>query len=471
MKIFSDKKTVAGKIKKSLAILTAICCIIALNLTVFAAQTQKIELRANGSEAEVILTFPQAAAEEVSSLQIALSVTVNSDNATIEFIPHSELAAKIVESRYHSDTGVFNIYLAGTKALFNPADPSLNIGKVRISADGGVSANVGVITDSLKFVRGSELVSPDGEIEYPDAVRITAGGGGSGQLPDPPPADTSGSGSSGSGNSGFIPPADTTASDTYVPDNSASSNNTETTSPLQSENEPPSSSGAQSNTAEPVPQETAAAENFNPADTSALSEALSRAGSYKQGVYTDSSFNNLTEAMKKAQALLSNPNSTQEDIDEALLILENAIGMLALKNDIPSGAEDYGAGNEVSIAIGNDDNGDDIPQVSISVNGEITSSPQEEQTSGSSAVQDSQGGGDSQEPSSENPEEGNPLGSQSPDNGEAPEGEGTDSSLTVWVIVLVAVAAALAAVAIIAVMNANKKKAKRGKHTKEKEKK
>lgn len=468
MKIFSDKKTVAGKIKKSLAVLTAICCIMALTLTVFAAQTQKIELKASGSEAEVILTFPQAAAEEIASLQIALSVTANSDNATIEFIPHSGLAAKIVESRYHSDTGVFNIYLAGTKALFNPADPSLNIGKVRISADGGVSANVGVIPDSLKFVRGSELVSPDGEIEYPDAVRITAGSGGSGQLPDPPPADTSGSGGSGSGNSGFNPPADTTASDIDVPDNSASSADSET--PPQSNNELPSSSGAQSNTAEPVPQETVAAENFNPADTSALSEALSRAGSYKQGAYTDSSFNTLTEAMKKAQALLSNPNSTQEDIDEALLILENAIGMLTLKNDIPSGAEDYGAGNEVSIAIGNDDNEDSIPQVSISINGEITSSPQEEQTSGSSAVQDSQGGGDSQEPSSENPEEGNPLGSQSPDNGEAPEGEGSDSSLTVWIIVLVAVAAALAAVAIITVMNTSKKKAKKGKHTKEKNK-
>lgn len=470
MKIFSDMKTVAGKIKKSLAMLTAICCIMALSFTVFAAQTQKIELRADGSEAEVILTFPQAAAEEIASLQIALSVTVNSDNATVEFIPHSGLAAKIVESRYHSDTGVFNIYLAGTKALFDPSAPSLNIGKVRISADGGASANVGVIPDSLKFVRGSELVSPDGEIEYPDAVRITAGSGGSGQLPDPPPADTSGSGSSGAGNSGFIPPADTTASDTDIPDNSASSTDSETTSPSQSENEPPSSSGAQSDTTEPVPQETAAAENFNPADTSALSEALSRAGSYKQGAYTDSSFNTLTEAMKKAQTLLSDPNSTQEDIDEALLILENAIGMLSLKNDIPSGAEDYGAGNEVSIAIGNDDNEDDIPQVSISVNGEITASPQEEQTSDSSAVQDSQGGDDSQEPSSENPEEGNPLGSQSPDNSEAPEEEGTDSSLTVWIIVLVAVAAVLAAVAIITVMNTSKKKAKKGKHTKEKNK-
>lgn len=495
MKIFSDKKTAAVEFKKSLAVLTAICCIMALTFTVFAEQTQKIELKASGSEAEVILTFPQAAAEGIASLQIALSVTANSDDAAIEFIPDSGLAAKIVESRYHSDTGVFNIYLAGTKALFNPSAPSLNIGKVIISADSGVSANVGVIRDSLKFVRGSELVSPDGEIEYPDEVRITAGSGGSGQLPDPPPADTSEdiptetptetpaetpadtptdipidipTDTSETGNSGVILRPGTQAPDTTTSTAGNSPASPSETSTAQNGNEPPAASDTRSETAEPVPQETAAGENFNPADTSRLSEVLTIAGSYKQGAYTDSSFKTLTEAMEKARVLLDNPNSTQEDIDEALLILENAIGMLTLKNDIPSGAEGYGAGNEVSISIGNDNNGDDIPQVSINANGETVTSPQEEQTSDSSAPQNSQAAqeGSGQEQPSESSEEGNPLDSQSPDNGESPEGEGTDNSLTVWIIVLVVVAAALAAVAIITVMNANKKKAQKGKHTK-----
>lgn len=469
MNIFYNKKIALVKMKKR-SVITAVilCCIMVLNITVFAAADQKIEFKASGSDAEIILTFPQAAAEEIASLQIALTVTANSDNAKIEFIPNSSLAAKIVESRYHSDTGVLNIYLAGTKALFDPSAPSLNIGKVRISAENGdgVSANVGVVKDSVKFVRGSELVAPDGVTEYPDAVRITAGSGGSGQLPDPPPASNPGSGGS------ITPPADTTASTAQPADTTTASGNTappqQTTA--QGGNNAPSASNTQSEASQPLPQETVG-ENFNPADTSALSEALTRAGSYKQGTYTESSFNTLTEAVNKANALLSDPNASQEDIDEALLILENAIGMLTLGNDIPSGADNYGSENEVGLQGGNGDNNsnNDTSAASTDENGETTTSAQQgEQTSENGSNTDQQGDQNSNDPQGdvEGADTNNTLGSQSPENSGSAENDGSDNSLVIWVIVLVVVAAVLAALAIVAVMKANKKKDKKGRHSK-----
>lgn len=472
MNIFYNKKIALAKTKKR-SVITAVilCCIMILNITVFAAADQKIELIANGSDAEVILTFPQAAAEEIASLQIALTVIANSDNAKIEFIPNSSLAAKIVESRYHSDTGVLNIYLAGTKALFNPSAPSLNIGKVRISAENedGVSANVGVVVDSVKFVRGSELVAPDGVIEYPDAVRITAGSGGSSQLPDPPPA------SSGSGGT-VTPPADTTSSTAKPVDTTSAPESTKEPSQqttVQSGNDAPSESNTQSEVSQPLPQETVG-ENFNPADTSALSEALTRAGSYKQGTYTESSFNTLTEAVNKANALLSDPNASQEDIDKALLILENAIGMLTLRNDIPSGADNYGSENEVSLQGGSGDNNNnsnnDTSTAETDENGETTTSVQQgEQTSENGSNTDQQGSQNGSDPQGDNTEGANTndtLGSQSPESSGSAENEGSDNSLVIWVIVLVVVAAALAALAIVAVMKANKKKDKKGRHSK-----
>ena len=99
--LFIDKPA-ALKFKKTLsAIAVILCCMIAMTITASAAANNKTELKASGSEAQLILDFPQAAAEEIASMQISLSVTTNSKSAEIEFIPDSNLAAKITESRYH----------------------------------------------------------------------------------------------------------------------------------------------------------------------------------------------------------------------------------------------------------------------------------------------------------------------------------------------------------------------------------
>ncbi|MDE7194445.1 MAG: hypothetical protein K2O14_10790 [Oscillospiraceae bacterium] len=165
-------------IKKLLCIPAAIlCCIMALTVGAYAAAVNKIELKASGSEAKITIDFPQAAAEEIASMQISLNVKVNSDKAEIEFIPDDGLSSKIAESRYHSDTGVLNIYLAGSEPLFVGSAP-LSVGTVKISGS-AVSATVSIAEGSVKFVRGGELIKGEeltdtyGEITYPEYVTVT----------------------------------------------------------------------------------------------------------------------------------------------------------------------------------------------------------------------------------------------------------------------------------------------------------
>ena len=82
-----------------------------------------------------------------------------------------------------------------------------------------------------------------------------------------------------------------------------------------------------------------------PPDLTALYDAISRAGSYSEADYSPDSYAALNEAVNKARSVADDPAATQAEIDEAQLNIENAIGMLTLRNDIPSGAEGYAADN------------------------------------------------------------------------------------------------------------------------------
>lgn len=360
-------------------IMALLYCVTALGTGVFAASSaQTVELKANGSEAQLVMDFPQAAAEEIASMQISLVITPSS--ADIEFVPDSGLSAKIVESRYHSDTGVLTVYLAGTKALFSGISP-LTVGKIKISGS-NVSAAVKVKEDSIKFVRGSELVTPSGSVAYPGSVTISAGS-------DP------------------VPPPESPSSSSSTPSSSTSSeSSSDPTDPAEPGVDP----------AEPgiVPVE--------PADTSSLAETVDRVSGYKRSDYTEESYGTLVEALNRANAVLSNTGSTQDEVDEALLVLENAIGMLVLANNAPSGTDGYGADN--SDSSGN-----------------------------SSAV------------SSENPSDNNSGGEQTPsDSSQTSDTSKTDSSekeksgdsTVMWLIIVMAVLAVTAG-AIIAVLKLKKK--------------
>lgn len=428
----------AGKIKALSAAAVILCCIFALSLTVSAASGNKIELKAGGSEAQLILDFPQAAAEETASLQISLSVTTDSDGARIEFVPDSELAAKITESRYHSDTGILNIYLAGTEALFSASKP-LTVGKVTISG-GSCSAVVEVVEDSVRFVRGGEVVKAEGEIDYPAPVSISASG--ASENPDTSLPNT--------GNSGFgvppvtsaseetsvqPPPAETTSSDSPV--SSVTDAPVQITSSDNGNTVPPESSApSESNESFPPPKEAA--------DVSALSEALSIADGLDKGRYTKSSFAAVTEAADRARALLYDPSVTRADIDEALLELENAIGMLEISG-VPLENND---GESSAWEV--------IPDSIIT---EITVGEETADTGASGVTETVSDGGTAEPADNDGSEEALTQGDSS--EAQPTENEENDGGHTVLVIIFIAAAVVVAVLAAAAAVGAARWKKKK----------
>lgn len=431
----------AGIIKKMLcAAAVIICCIMPTAISASAAEVNEIKLEANGSEASLELYFPQAAAEGIASMQMSVYVTANSDSAALEFIPDSGLSAKIVESRYQSDTGTLNIYLAGTEALFSSYG-STKVGTIKISASdsSAASAAVEVVKDSVRFVRSGELVSPDSDTDYPASVIITAAGQASPVTPDPvyPNYPT-----------GNYFPNIYVSTDIYSNRNDTD----ETRRPVNDGGytEPDAESGGYDAVLE---DEDTIGENPNPPDTSALSDALSRADGYRKTDYTDGSYDELKEAEDKAKELISDPNATQDDIDEALLNVENAIGMLNYRNDIPSGAEGYGKNNEYGAdGVYYGDGGEDyeygqgeqpygVNSPNYGINGNGVQTPQNGDIVNAS---------DEVQPVSD-PFAGNDNGGKNP---------------VLWIIVISAIAVAAAAASIIVLKKANKKKSAGGNHFK-----
>lgn len=382
-------------------VMSVLCCVMMIGTAAFAASSaQTVELGANGSEAELVMDFPQAAAEEIASMQISLVVSASSDSAEIEFIPDSGLPAKIVESRYHSDTGVLTVYLAGTKALFSESSP-LTVGRIRIG-DSSVSASVGVKEGSIKFVRGSELVTPSGDVAYPNSVTISTGG----VHVDPPSSSA---------------PSSTTPS---VPSSAQSSS---------------SSTSGSSNSADTSEPDEPVMIPVEPADTSSLADAVDRAGGYKRGDYTEESFAMLTEALNKAKAVLSNKGVSQDEVDEALLVLENAIGMLTSANNAPSGTDGYGSGGDNSPSgFDNSSSGSSDGSGNSSSVGSSIVSPEKPSDNSSSGqtVSGEQSSSDSTRYSDT-------------DTSESSENESSDNNTVMWILIVMAVLAVAAGVLIV----------------------
>ncbi|MCM1024226.1 MAG: hypothetical protein NC395_09230 [Prevotella sp.] len=359
MKMYFSKKSVRAAAEKIINTALIFCCAAAMTFTASAVSGNEIKLEANGSEAALELYFPQAAAEETASMQLSVSVNAGSDAVNVEFIPDGGLSSKIVESRYQSNTGTLNIYLAGTEALF-PADGYLTVGKVKItSANGSGAATLDIVKDSVKFVRGGELVSPDGTIDYPVPVSISSSGqsvsGGTGgavtERPDYP--------------SYPVYP---------VYPNYPAVNGVPETLPSVTDNGafPAEADGERRDDAAggedilPDTQEIAE-ENGDPPDTSDLQDALSRADGYRKSDYSESSYDDLAEAAENAKEVLSDPAASQDEVDEALLDIENAIGMLTLGDDIPSGAEGYGENH--GAGAGTDGGNGEYPTADYGENG------------------------------------------------------------------------------------------------------
>lgn len=432
---------------KLLSLLVAIAFAALMSFNVFAAEAGTVELKQSGKQAEIILTFPQAAKEEIASLQISLSAVLDSEGAAPEFVPDTSLSAKIAEGRFNKDTGTLNIYIAGTSPLFDKENPVLSLGYVRITGD-NCYADIKVIKDSIKFVRGTELVVQDIGVEYPDnTVRITSAAEGETTTPGGP--------SYGGDGGDFSVPETTTAATEPVQTPSSSQTSpisgSETTLPVTTPTESITGTGDTKVTVsseENVPAIPVEGESFSRADTTALAEAVSRAELYKKSNYSESSYRNLRDAVEKAKALLLDDEAEQERIDEALLIIENAIGML-LPVNAPAAA---------------DDNTDDITNTQVNDTTEPvteTSDSQEtEQSSDDTSAPLQSDESDTQQPSDIQPEDNTSAdGSETSDNSQNSEG-----NLLPWIIVLIILAIAVVAIAIAAIIGTNRKKSKKSVH-------
>ncbi len=395
-----------------LAVITALmCCAAAFGTGVFAAAAQSVKLSANGGEAVLVMDFPQAAAEEIASMQISLVV---SDGADVEFVPDSGLSAKIVESRYHEDTGVLTVYLAGTKALFLENAP-LTVGRIKLN-ESNVSANVSVKEGSIKFVRGSDLVTPSGDVAYPNAVTISTGGSSSNKPSSPSSSST--------------PPS-------TKPSSSSSSSSAAPSVPGYSE--PPESTSSSDKT-EPV------VVPVEPADMSALTDAVNRAGGYKRADYTEESYGTLAEVLKKAETVLSDKGASQEEVDEALLVLENAIGMLILANNAPSGTDSY-------VSSGTSSTVSDGGESSSSSGSSSAADPEKPSSSGSTDNSGSPSNSGGQSVSDNSSDSSTVFGTS---RNESSEAQKSDNTAVMW-IVIVMVVLAVAAVALIVAIKFKKK--------------
>ena len=434
---------VSGKIKRIFcaAALTVLWCIL-LPINASAAESNEIRLESNGGEAVLELCFPQAAAEEVASMQVSVSVKAHSYSVDLEFIPDSGLSSKIVESSYQNDTGILNIYLAGTDALFSSSE-FITVGRIKISTRGNnaVSAAVEVVRDSVRFVRDGELVSLDNNTDYPDPVSITALGQSSPAVPDPVYPNRP------SGN--YFPNITvSTPNDSGRNDYSGTDEIRDSDRDGEDTGYGEDVSGGQHDSSELEEQEHIG-ENFNPPDMSSLQDALARAESYRKTDYTESSYDDLKEAVDAAKDIISDPNATQDEIDEALLNIENSIGMLKPVNDIPSGAEGYGRNGSTDMngGINNGTSGD----------ADVTGSSQGGQSQGGENAGHDDNGSDVQAVQGGNIVNASD-GAQSVSGDPFTENGESSKSPVLKVIILAAIAVAAAVTAIIFLKTANKKK-------------
>lgn len=372
--------------KKKIRNIAAVIWILAalLPIRVFAAGGDAFYLDGTGT---VTLVSQHAAKEKISSLQFSLMV----DGAANVDFQFSASSAKVLEARYHKDTKILNIYLAGTKALFAENTDTLEIGKVLATDENGnnASATVSVVADSLWYVYGNEQIQAQG-LEVPDAVSIgSTGNSGSGTGSNEGESGGTGNGSneegsgtgngsneegggtgsnegeSGDGSSGWNGSqgnqlgTDPGAPGIWNPGNSGSDQEDSAEEKSQGGGSGGQSKGSgrdkrqdgegqESNTSSetddvPFQPDTADAETVSESYQK-LRETLETAQKLSEEDYTPESFQILKEMIARAQEVLEHPHVTEEELQEALLNLENAIG--ALERITEAGSSETENGNE-----------------------------------------------------------------------------------------------------------------------------
>ena len=282
--------------KNSLGIIMAVFIFIAMLPQQALAADNETPLRLQaGQSAFLEAELSQANGEKNSSLQISLEVTSQdgtSENTSVlekienlSFSPDETIAskAKICEYRYHKNTGVLDIYIAGTQPLFS-AEDKLTVGKVTATGkDGnGVDVYIKMVTDSFKVVRGNDLQTI---MEDEATVRIAVAA--EEEKPTQPEE----------------PEKPTTPQETETP-----------------------------NPEDPI------------IDKTQLNEALDIAAGFVESDYTADSFALLKAAIEKAKAVMNDSNATKEEIEAVTEELLNVIGSLepVSKNSVDNNSQANG---------------------------------------------------------------------------------------------------------------------------------
>lgn len=150
-----------------------------LPLQVSAAEKESIELAVEAEQVGVSLTLPQSVSGNILSLQVGLKVDSNVQEETTATFQFSENVAKVADYRYNQEKGILNIYLSGTKTLFQNGTESLKLGNVQINTtnENGATVHVSVVEDSVKMIKGTktEVIQ---NIDYPEKAEIILGNGG-----------------------------------------------------------------------------------------------------------------------------------------------------------------------------------------------------------------------------------------------------------------------------------------------------
>ena len=248
----------------------------------------------------VRLILPKAAGEKTASLQ--LSVEVKSagsgeiDDVAFKFAEIVDKRAKVAEVRYHKDTGLLNLYVAGTEALYKDNEDTLTLGTITAKDQNAadVSVKTGVPKNALTLAEGTESRI----VDLADNSDTQQGGSDPGISGDGNTPGTPGDGTNPGGADGNTPgiPGDGT--------NPGGSDG----------NTPGNGDGSSSGTGQTIDKK--------------LKDTLKKADSYPKDKYTSKSYKALEKAKKKAQQVLNDPNATEEEKEAALRDLENAIGAL-----------------------------------------------------------------------------------------------------------------------------------------------
>lgn len=143
---------------------------------------ETLEISEYNQTASVTLGIPQASQEEISSFQLSLNVDAGTADVVFQF--NEGIPGKVKEYRYSQDSGVLNLYIAGTEPVFGQSEEKLFLGSILVLDENGAGQpfTVRVPAEALKLPGRSraEAVSFAESTE----VQIGSGGAAGGSTPE-----------------------------------------------------------------------------------------------------------------------------------------------------------------------------------------------------------------------------------------------------------------------------------------------